>query len=81
MAKAFSGRRSPAVLMRDPGVVTFGRDPVRLVFDARSGPRQLTGLAEMPGVELVVVDDRTETSRFTRELRWNQAFHRPAQGF
>ena len=40
----------------------------------------LTDLAEMLGVELVVIDADIRTDRFTRELRWNQAYHRLAQG-
>jgi L-arabinose isomerase len=29
----------------------------------------------------VVIDADTRTDRFARELRWNQAYHRLAQGF
>ncbi|MFD9125450.1 L-arabinose isomerase [Kitasatospora sp. NPDC059571] len=41
----------------------------------------LDDLAEMLAVELVLIDDTTTIRRFTRELRWNQAYHRLAQGF
>ncbi|MER7369024.1 L-arabinose isomerase [Nonomuraea wenchangensis] len=42
---------------------------------------ELTDLAEMLGVELVIIDADTTTERFTKELRWNQAYYRLAQGF
>ncbi|QYC43917.1 L-arabinose isomerase [Nonomuraea coxensis DSM 45129] len=42
---------------------------------------ELTDLAEMLGVELVIIDAGTTTERFTKELRWNQAYYRLAQGF
>ena len=41
----------------------------------------LTDLAEMLGVELLVIDANTTTSQFTKEMRWNQAYYRLAQGF
>ncbi|KIQ66342.1 arabinose isomerase [Kitasatospora griseola] len=40
----------------------------------------LDDLAEMLKVELVLIDQDTTMRRFTRELRWNQAYHRLAQG-
>ena len=40
----------------------------------------LTDLAEMLGVELLVIDANTTTSQFTKEMRWNQAYYRLAQG-
>jgi L-arabinose isomerase len=40
----------------------------------------LTDLAEMLGVELLVIDANTTTEQFTREMRWNQAYYRLAQG-
>lgn len=36
--------------------------------------------AEIAGIELVVIDDDTTVRGFQRELRWNQAYHRLAQG-
>ncbi|WP_194903933.1 L-arabinose isomerase [Catenulispora rubra] len=41
----------------------------------------LTDLAEMAEVELVVIDAGTESGRFRREMRWNQAYYRLAMGF
>jgi L-arabinose isomerase len=37
-------------------------------------------LAEIAGVELVVIDEQTTSRGFAKELRWNQAYHRLAQG-
>jgi len=36
--------------------------------------------AEIAGTELVVIDEVTTTRGFQRELRWNQAYYRLAQG-
>ncbi len=36
--------------------------------------------AEMAGVELVVIDERTTSSDFKKELRWNQAYYHLAGG-
>jgi L-arabinose isomerase len=35
----------------------------------------------MLSVELLVIDADTTVRQFTKELRWNQAYHRLAQGF
>ncbi len=35
----------------------------------------------MVRTELLVIDAGTTTRQFTNELRWNQAYHRLAQGF
>ncbi len=40
----------------------------------------LWDLAEMLRNELVVIDDSTRMRQFTRELRWNAAYYRLAQG-
>jgi L-arabinose isomerase len=40
----------------------------------------LTDFAEMLGVELLVIDADTTTRQFTKEMRWNQAYYRLAQG-
>ena len=37
-------------------------------------------LAEMTGVEMVTIDAATTTRDLQRELRWNAAYHRLAQG-
>ncbi len=40
----------------------------------------LEDLSEMTRTELALIDASTTTRAFTRELRWNQAYHRLAQG-
>ena len=42
--------------------------------------RQLEDFAVIAGVELVRIDRTTTTESFGRELRWNQAYYRLAQG-
>jgi L-arabinose isomerase len=44
------------------------------------GMEPLRDLAEMAGVELLVIDRDTRLSDFERELRWNQAYYRLARG-
>ena len=41
----------------------------------------LWDLTEMTGTELALIGESTSTRQFGRELRWNQAYHRLAQGF
>ncbi|RSN71793.1 L-arabinose isomerase [Actinomadura sp. WAC 06369] len=55
--------------------------PHHTVLSTAVGAEELTDLAEMLGVELAVIDAGTTTARFAKELRWNQAYHRLAQGF
>ncbi|MEU1424476.1 L-arabinose isomerase [Kitasatospora sp. NPDC005751] len=55
--------------------------PHHTVLSSALGTEELDDLAEMLGVELLVIDDDTNIRRFTKELRWNQAYHRLAQGF
>ncbi|MFF5282618.1 L-arabinose isomerase [Streptomyces sp. NPDC013171] len=55
--------------------------PHHTVLSGAVGTDELDDLAEMLGVELLVIDDDTTMRRFTKELRWNQAYHRLAQGF
>ncbi|MFC9331840.1 L-arabinose isomerase [Kitasatospora sp. NPDC057015] len=54
--------------------------PHHTVLSTALGTEELDDLAEMLAVELVVIDQDTTIRRFTRELRWNQAYHRLAQG-
>jgi L-arabinose isomerase len=37
-------------------------------------------LAELAGLEIAVIDDKTELTAFEKELRWNEAFYRGAPG-
>ncbi|SDM06882.1 L-arabinose isomerase [Nonomuraea maritima] len=55
--------------------------PHHTVLSKAVGREELNDLAEMLGVELVVIDADTTTERLTKELRWNQAYYRLAQGF
>jgi L-arabinose isomerase len=41
----------------------------------------LNDLADMIGVELLTIDADTTVSRLSKEIRWNQAYYRLAQGF
>ncbi|MER7755051.1 L-arabinose isomerase [Kitasatospora sp. NPDC097643] len=54
--------------------------PHHTVYSGALGVEELEDLAEMLGVELLTIDDDTNIRRFTKELRWNQAYHRLAQG-
>ncbi|MFV2174928.1 L-arabinose isomerase [Actinomadura sp. LOL_016] len=54
--------------------------PHHTVLSTAVGAEELTDLADMLGVELVTIDAETTRARFVKELRWNQAYHRLAQG-
>ncbi|AUG81883.1 L-arabinose isomerase [Kitasatospora sp. MMS16-BH015] len=53
--------------------------PHHTVLSSALGTEELDNLAEMLATELVVIDADTTMRGFTRELRWNQAYHRLAQ--
>ncbi len=40
----------------------------------------ITDFAEIAGMELLIIDENTTLPAFRNELRWNQAYHRLAQG-
>ncbi|HUB76819.1 MAG TPA: L-arabinose isomerase, partial [Solirubrobacteraceae bacterium] len=54
--------------------------PHHTVFSAALPTEALADLAEIAGVELLVIDATTRVREFRNELRWNQAYHRLAQG-
>jgi len=54
--------------------------PHHTVLSAAVGTEELTDFADMLGVELLVIDADTTTRSFAKELRWNQAYYRLAQG-
>jgi L-arabinose isomerase len=54
--------------------------PHHTVLTSAINTETLSDLAEMVGVELIVIDDTTDMGRFSKELRWNQAYFRLAQG-
>jgi L-arabinose isomerase len=40
----------------------------------------MVDFAHMLHTELLVIDEQTTTTAFAKELRWNQAYYRLAQG-
>ncbi|GAA0376444.1 L-arabinose isomerase [Acrocarpospora corrugata] len=54
--------------------------PHHTAMSAAIGAEELTDLADMAGTELLLIDETTTTRQFTKELRWNQAYYRLAQG-
>ncbi|RSN04129.1 L-arabinose isomerase [Nonomuraea sp. WAC 01424] len=55
--------------------------PHHTVLSTAVGREELAELADMLGVELLMIDKDTTTDRFVKEMRWNQAYYRLAQGF
>ncbi|MEV7805821.1 L-arabinose isomerase [Microbispora sp. NPDC088329] len=55
--------------------------PHHTVLSSAVGSEELADFADMLGVELVVIDEATTSRQFAKELRWNQAYYRLAQGF
>ncbi|MBN6057497.1 L-arabinose isomerase [Nonomuraea sp. RK-328] len=55
--------------------------PHHTVLSTAVGAEELTDLSDMLGVELLVIDADTTSRQFAKELRWNQAYYRLAQGF
>jgi len=51
------------------------------VLSSAVGTEEITDLTEIIGTELMIIDADTTPRSFARELRWNQAYHRLAQGF
>jgi L-arabinose isomerase len=51
------------------------------VFTMALGVEALHDLAEIAGVELVVIDQGTSIRQFANELRWNRAYYHLARGF
>ncbi|QGN58306.1 L-arabinose isomerase [Nostocoides sp. HKS02] len=54
--------------------------PHHTVLSTALTAEHLGDFAEMAGVELAVIDAETTTRSFARELRWNNAYYRLAQG-
>ncbi|MDF9810987.1 L-arabinose isomerase [Streptomyces sp. SPB162] len=55
--------------------------PHHTVLSSAVGREELEDFAEMAGAELLVIDAETTIRQFTKEIRWNQAYHRLARGF
>ncbi|MEO9174398.1 MAG: L-arabinose isomerase [Gaiellales bacterium] len=54
--------------------------PHHTVLTTAFGLEALTDLAEIAGIELVVIDEHTRPATFRNELRWSQAYHHLAGG-
>ncbi|HEV2797521.1 MAG TPA: L-arabinose isomerase [Nocardioides sp.] len=54
--------------------------PHHTVLSQAVGVEMLEDFAEMVGVEMVTIDADTTPRSFQRELRWNAAYHRLAEG-
>jgi L-arabinose isomerase len=54
--------------------------PHHTVLCQAIGTEAFEDLAEIAGIELVVIDERTHMRDLVNELRWNQAYHRLAAG-
>ncbi|MGX9891596.1 L-arabinose isomerase [Streptomyces sp. NPDC002276] len=53
--------------------------PHHTVLSSAVDTETLTDYAAMTGVELLTIDETTNTGQFTKEIRWNAAYHRLAQ--
>jgi len=54
--------------------------PHHTVFSAALRSEAFIDLAEIAGLELLLIDERTHMSDFKKELRWNQAYFHLARG-
>ncbi|WP_456049148.1 L-arabinose isomerase family protein, partial [Actinacidiphila rubida] len=54
--------------------------PHHTVLSSALGVEELGDLADMLGTELLLIDQDTTIRQFTKEIRWNQAYHRLAGG-
>jgi L-arabinose isomerase len=50
------------------------------VFTMALGLEAIRDLAQIAGIELVVIDEHTTAAQFANELRWNQAYYHLARG-
>jgi L-arabinose isomerase len=55
--------------------------PHHTVLSTAAGLDALADFADMAGTELVLIDEDSSVRRLAKELRWNQAYYRLAQGF
>ena len=71
----------PAARLRDspPAWLTAGAAH-HTVMTTAVGIEVFRDFAEIAKTELLVIDDTTTVRDFQRELRWNQAYYRLAQG-
>jgi L-arabinose isomerase len=50
--------------------------PHHTALSQQLGLEHIADLAAMTGLELVVIDDRTDARELRQHLRWNEAYHR-----
>ena len=79
-----SALTSPAGVKKLSGKVAFFGDEKGAAYGrlVASGlkPRVIRDFAEIAGTELLVIDEDTTVRGFQKELRWNAAYYRLAQG-
>ncbi|WP_410664028.1 L-arabinose isomerase [Amycolatopsis sp. lyj-84] len=71
---------APSLTTSAEAWITAG-GPHHTVLTRAVGTEAIRDLATMLDVELLVIDHATTTESFADRLRWNQAYHRLAQGF
>ncbi|MFE3175427.1 L-arabinose isomerase [Amycolatopsis sp. NPDC059090] len=71
---------APSLTTSAESWITAG-GPHHTVLTQAVGTETLRDFARMLDVELLVIDENTTTSDFADRIRWNQAYHRLAQGF
>jgi L-arabinose isomerase len=54
--------------------------PHHTALTTQYGIEVLTDFARIAGIELLVIDERTRSTEFEKELRWNQAYYGLARG-
>jgi L-arabinose isomerase len=54
--------------------------PHHTSLSTQLGVEPLADFARIAGIELLVIDERTRTADFEKELRWNQAYHHLVRG-
>ncbi|MGV9297294.1 L-arabinose isomerase [Amycolatopsis sp. NPDC003676] len=71
---------APSLTTSAESWITAG-GPHHTVLTQAVGTETLRDFARMLDVELLLIDENTTTSDFADRIRWNQAYHRLAQGF
>ncbi|MGW4394054.1 L-arabinose isomerase [Amycolatopsis nivea] len=71
---------APSLTTSAESWITAG-GPHHTVLTQAVGTETVRDFARMLDVELLVIDENTTTSDFADRIRWNQAYHRLAQGF
>ena len=54
--------------------------PHHTVFCCAVGREAFTDLAEIAGIELLVIESETRMADFAKEVRWNQAYFQAVRG-